>query len=196
MDVRYRDARVEECPRVAKYIRDASDGMLDFLFDGNAGGLSATEVLTFGLGDESRHDSYRSVAVAARGPDAADLVGVVQFYPAAFHRIDEEMRSFLPGEKLSLFEEFYRSGVEDSLLVNAMFVDASYRRRGIGTKLLSLAAERARSLGLGKLSLFVLAHNTGAQRVYRANGFRLAKEIRLPGDIGLGRGIHLMDCKI
>ena len=191
MDITYRDAQKQDCPRIAEYIYYASDGILDFLFESVLGGMTVPQILTHGLENEDRYESYKSVTVAEYGPD---IVGIVQAYPSVHHRIDDGMRSFFSAKKLELFREFYESRVEDSLQINAMFGDERFRRRGIGTRMIALAGERAKSLALDKLSLFVLADNLNAQKVYRANGFKTIKEIGLEDAAGPSRGrrVYLM----
>ena len=195
MDILYRGAKQEDCPKIATCIYHAADDVLDYLFEDNAANMSATQVLTCGLENEQSYDSYKSVIVAEY---EQNVVGAVQSYPFRYHGIDDEMRSFFSEERLNRFEDFYDVRVENSLLVNAMFVDPDFRHRGIGTGLLSHAKTKAQSLGFDKLSLFVLADNSNAQRLYLSFGFTLAKEIRLSGVFNASRKeeIYLMNCDI
>ena len=52
-----------------------------------------------------------------------------------------------------------------------LMVDSAWRRRGIGTGLLSRAAEWARERGVRKLELHVFPHNDGAIALYERFGF-------------------------
>jgi ribosomal protein S18 acetylase RimI-like enzyme len=52
-----------------------------------------------------------------------------------------------------------------------LIVSSTYRGRGIGLALLRAAEERVRAAGAKSLQLSVKAGNTGAQRLYSAEGF-------------------------
>lgn len=197
MDIEYREAQTEDCPVLAEYIYHASDGLLDYLFEGIIPGLTVTQLLTHGLEDETRYNSYRSVLVAEY---SHHVIGLIQVYPSLYHRIDDEMRTFIPGERLEKLTEFYRSGIDNSLLINAMFVAKEFRCRGIGAALLALARAKAKakSMGLRKLSLFVLADNIIAQNVYHANGFKRIKEIEFQDGAKINHegGFYSMACDV
>lgn len=152
MDINYRDAQKNDCQMLAQYIYYASDGVLEYLFKDIIPGMTVTQLLTHGLQDEKRYNSYKDVTVAENNQK---IVGMIQSYSSIHHRIDGEMKSFLPRERLEQFNEFYNSRVDNSLLINTMFVDEKFRRKGIGTALISLARNKAKSLGFNKLSLFV-----------------------------------------
>lgn len=79
-----------------------------------------------------------------------------------------------------------------------MFVDKDFRCQGIGSRFISLAKSKAKSLGFDKLSLFVLADNLIAQKVYHSNGFKIAKEIKLKDSVSITHKgeIYLMGCDI
>lgn len=55
--------------------------------------------------------------------------------------------------------------------VIGMFVDARFRGRGIGRRLLDAAIEWARARDLPSLSLLVFPHNTRAIEIYERAGF-------------------------
>ena len=195
MGIKYRDAQKKDCPKVAEYINSASAGVLDYLFKDTVPGMAVAQILAYNLENEKGYDSYKSVIVAE---DNLDIIGMIQSYSSVYHRIDEEMRSFFPEEKLEHFKEFYESGMDNSLLINAMFVHKDYRCKGIGTRFISFAKEKVKSLGFDNLSLFVLADNLNAQKVYYSNSFKISKEIKLKDSAGINHtdGIYLMVCDI
>ena len=195
MGIKYRDAQKKDCSKVAEYINSASAGVLDYLFKDTVPGMAVAQILAYNLENEKGYDSYKSVIVAE---DNLDIIGMIQSYSSVYHRIDEEMRSFFPEEKLEHFKEFYESGMDNSLLINAMFVHKDYRCKGIGTRFISLAEEKAESLGFDNLSLFVLADNLNAQKVYQSNGFKIVKEIKLKNSVSINHTdrIYLMVCDI
>ena len=126
------------------------------------------------------------------------ITALYAFLTIRFEDTSPEMRSFLPEEKLEQFKEFYESRIDNSLLINAMFVSKDFRCNGISTCFISLVKVKAKSLGFDKLSLFVLKDNLNAQKVYYSNGFKIAKEIKLKDAIKINHkdGIYLMDCDI
>ncbi len=193
MDIIYRKAQNNECSMLAEYIYYASDGVLDYLFKDTIPGMTVAQLLTFGLQDEQRHNSYEGVIVAEYNNR---IIGMIQAYSSIHHKIDDEMRSFIPGERLEQFEDFYNSGVDNSLLINAMYVEEKYRRKGIANKLISLVREEAKSGGYDKLSLFVLADNRFAQKLYHCNGFKTEKEILFNDSAKINHegGFYLMSC--
>ena len=138
MGIKYRDAQKKDCPKVAEYINSASAGVLDYLFKDTVPGMAVAQILAYNLENEKGYDSYKSVIVAE---DNLDIIGMIQSYSSVYHRIDEEMRSFFPEEKLEHFKEFYESGMDNSLLINAMFVHIDYRCKGIGTRFISLCID-------------------------------------------------------
>ncbi len=174
MDIVYRNAQNNDCPMLAEFIYYASDGVLDYLFKDTIPDLTVTQLLTFGLEDEQRYNSYKGVIVAEYNHS---IIGMIQAYSNMHHKIDDEMRSFIPGERLEQFKDFYDSRVDNSLLINAMYVDEKFRRKGIANKLISMVKEEARSMDFDKLSLFVLSDNLPAQKLYHSNGFKIVKEI-------------------
>ncbi|MGS0763761.1 GNAT family N-acetyltransferase [Syntrophomonas curvata] len=195
MDIAYRKAYNSECPMLAEYIYYASDGVLDYLFKDTISGMTVTQLLIFGLEDEQRYNSFKGVIVAEYNDK---IVGMIQAYSNMHHKIDDEMRSFIPEERLEQFEEFYNSRVDNSFLINAMYVDEKYRRKGIASRLISTVREEAKSCGFDKLSLFVLSDNISAQKLYQYNGFKSVKEITFNDSAKINHegGFYLMLCDI
>jgi len=61
-----------------------------------------------------------------------------------------------------------------TLYIAGIAVWPAFRGRGVGTRLIEAARERARALGLRELSLLCFAGNTGARRLYERAGFVVA----------------------
>ncbi|MDQ1646910.1 MAG: hypothetical protein QOJ50_3094, partial [Cryptosporangiaceae bacterium] len=68
--------------------------------------------------------------------------------------------------------------------IQGLAVDPVFRRRGIGLALLDAAFDLGRSRGARRITLRVLATNTGARALYERAGFRV--EGQLPGEFYLG----------
>ncbi|MDE3155794.1 MAG: GNAT family N-acetyltransferase [Acidobacteriota bacterium] len=60
---------------------------------------------------------------------------------------------------------------DDHLLIENVAVRPAYQRRGLGSRLLAFADERARALGLPELRLYTHVLMVDNQRLYRARGF-------------------------
>ena len=127
----------------------------------------------------------------------SDVVGMALSYPSSYHKITDEMRGFLPAERLERFKDFYSSRVENSLFLDALAVDATYRRQGIGTRLVELTKEKARKSGHAMLSLIAFADNSPALALYKILGFEVVQEIKLEGNefIPHQGGCVLLRCK-
>ena len=119
-------------------------------------------------------------------------------YPASYHKITDEMRSFFPADRLEPFSAFYSSRVENTWFLDALCVIASHRRRGIGDKLISLTKEKAVENGYNALSLIVFADNALAIPVYKRTGFEIVQKVELRGNelIKHEDGCLLMKCEI
>ncbi len=73
---------------------------------------------------------------------------------------------------LNAFEGFSTFAAKPLLNIHDVYVDTTLRGHGIGQALLLHAEQIARERGCCKLTLEVLAGNTGAQRVYQAQGYQ------------------------
>jgi ribosomal protein S18 acetylase RimI-like enzyme len=79
--------------------------------------------------------------------------------------------------------------------IDELFVKASHRRQGIGTRALQFCIEVCPGLGVHALHLEVERHNTAAQAVYRRAGFKDHDRYLLTKwfpseDGGDGTGLH------
>lgn len=195
VNISYRKAHVNESPILAEFTYYASEGLLDYMFNDTIPDLTVTQLLTFGFEDESRYNSYKGVFVAECN---GRIAGMIQAYSGKHHEIDDEMRSIIPGERLEQLGEFYGSRIDNSFLINAMYVDEKCRRRGIASRLMALVRDEAKSCGFDKLCLFVFADNLPAQKLYEGCGFKTVKNIAFNDSAILNhdRGICLMSCDI
>jgi ribosomal protein S18 acetylase RimI-like enzyme len=175
-EIIYRDAREEDSRRIAELDNIASEGALDFLFHDLVTGMTPVQMVADGLENDRYPHSYRSVIVAEHGNN---VVGMSLSFPSRYHAITDELRSFLPPDRLEHFRDFFSSRVEDSYFLDALSVDERYRNRGIGRELINLTAKRARKEGFKVLSLISFADNTRALRLYRKFGFTVVKHIDL-----------------
>lgn len=78
---------------------------------------------------------------------------------------------------LGLYRRPYRQG---ELLMDGLCVQAAWRGRGVGTRLLQAVLEFAREQGYRTVRLDVVDTNPGARRLYERQGFTAVRTIRTP----------------
>jgi ribosomal protein S18 acetylase RimI-like enzyme len=119
-------------------------------------------------------------------------------YPSSYHKITDEMKGFFPTERIEHLQDFYLSRVEDTWFLDALCVNESYRRHGIGEKLISLTKEKAIENGYHALSLIAFADNALAIPVYERTGFEVVQKVELRANefIKHDDGCLLMKCEI
>jgi len=176
MDILYRIGKLEDSLKIAEGIDRASGGIVEFLFHGLLGSYTAAQVMAKSLQEKQGSDSYENAIVAEY---QGNIIGVVYSYPAKFHGITEDTRSFFPSDRLALLGDFYNSRVENSWFLDSIFVDKDFRGEGIGSKLIELTKQKARDNGYDQLSLMVMADNNVARRTYERNNFKIFKHIEI-----------------
>ncbi|AWF81117.1 GNAT family N-acetyltransferase [Microbulbifer sp. A4B17] len=176
MSIKYRQGTKADCHRIAELDYIASDGAVEYLFHDLIPGQSPLKLLCDGLEKDVYPYTFRSSIVAELGQN---VIGVALSYPAHFHCITDDLRSFLPADRLERFHDFYSSRVAESYFLDAICVDESHRGFGIGSSLLKHTKEKASSEGYSKLSLIVFADNTRAVNFYEKQGFNVVKNIKL-----------------
>lgn len=195
MDISYRSGRKEDCEVLARLVNTASEGIIEYLFHDLNPDVTPLQMVAHNLSNENSYYSYKNAIVAEYNQNP---IGVSLSYPSSFHQITEEMRNFLPEDRLEHFKSFYASRVADSLFLDALCVDGQFRGRGIGTQLISLTKQKGIDAGFNALSLMVLADNTAAQHLYVRCGFKTVKTVELNSHdlIPHEGGCLLMKCEI
>lgn len=174
MEILYRRGRFEDCDKIAEGIDRASGGIMDFLFHGLTGNFTPAEMMADFLRDGVGQESYENAIVAEF---QGEIVGIVYSYPAKYHGITEEARTFFPKERLEFLADFYNSRVEDSLFLDSIYVNEEFRGQGVGSKLIALTKEKARESGYEQLSLMVMNENFTARRAYERSHFKVVKHV-------------------
>ena len=178
MTIKHRPAEKPDSAKIAELIDIASDGVVKYLFHDLVPQMTPVQIMAYNLEKDNYPHSYKSALVAA---DGTNVIGMAVSYPASYHRITDEMRGFFPNERLEHLSDFYSSRVPNSWFLDALGVDDTYRRKGIGRRLVELTQERAKDNGYEILSLIVFADNSTALAFYKALGFRVVQEINLEG---------------
>ena len=179
MALKYRPAEKADCAKIAELIDIASDGVVEYLFHDLIPEMTPVQIMAYNLEKDNYPHTYKSAIVAADGPN---VVGMALSYPSSYHKITDEMISFFPNERLEHLRDFYSCHVLDSWFLDALGVDETCRRKGIGTRLIELTKERAKDQGYGILSLIAFADNTPALALYKVHGFQVVQEINLEGN--------------
>ena len=167
-NVDFRAALVADSLEIARFMCIAGGGLYEFLFNDLIPFVTATEFLAAGVASDGYPISYRNCFVAANNEDGR-VVGAANAFQAT--AIDSENYPLVPRERLDHIRPMLKLQEKDSLFLNTLAVHENVRRQGVGTRLLSWAQSRARSLNRPSLSLHVWADNTTARDFYRKLGF-------------------------
>ncbi len=175
-EIVFREGRKEDSQRTAELDNIASGGALDFLFSGLVPGMTPVQIVAHGLENDHYPHSYRSTIVTEHN---GEVVGMSLSFPSQYHAVTEELRNFLPADRLEHFREFFSSRIEESWYLDALCVNERYRNIGIGRELIIRTAHKAKKEKFSALSLLVFADNKTAVRLYRKTGFEIEKRVRL-----------------
>jgi ribosomal protein S18 acetylase RimI-like enzyme len=176
----FRPATKSDAAALAVLVDIAGEGMPAYMWSTLAApGQSALELGRERAQRETGGFSYRNSVVAEVGGEvAASLVG---------YRLDDpyDLEGSL-AETPDIVRPLVRLEVKapGSWYVNVLATFPEFRRRGIGARLLAIAAEKAREQGARSLSVIVGSWNGGAARLYGGAGYEtIAKEkaILFPG---------------
>lgn len=193
--MRYGPAQPDDISTLAALISTASEGVVDFLFHDLVPGVQPVQIVAHSLQRTGSPYSHESVIV---GRDAGGIAGMSLSYLSKHHAITDEMRQFLPADRLAHLEHVYAANVADSWFLDALCVVESHRRRGIGEELIRLTRERAVANDCKCVTLVVFADNEPALRLYRRTGFKVVRHIAVqPNDfIAHSDGCLLLSCEL
>jgi ribosomal protein S18 acetylase RimI-like enzyme len=194
MNITYRSGRKEDCHKLAEFVYIASDGVVEFLFRDLIDGVSPVQMVARNLGKDRGYYTFKNTIVAEQG---SSVVGASFYYPASEHVISDEMRNFLPADRLAHLQHVLNGRVENSLYVDTLCVDENYRGNGIGADLIALTQKKAIELGYDALSLIALADNTNAHRLYFRCGFEIVSNLEMVAHVLIPHegGALLMCCR-
>lgn len=195
MKITYREGLKEDCPKLAELVNTASDGVVEFMFHELIAGTSPVQIVAQNMARDPDHHSYRDTIVAEF---EQKVIGMALFYHSRHHVISEEMKAFIPAERLEHLKHILTERVENSLYLDTLCVDEKFRGNGVGGKLLSLTKKKAAEEGFNALSLVALADNTNAHRLYYRCGFEIISHIEMEAHelIPHEGGAYLMGCNL
>ena len=168
LDITLRPAVQQDAADLAKLIDIAGEGIPSWLWAQSAqSGQSALDVGMARALRTSGGFAYTNAIVADRGGAVA---GMALTYPIDAAPTDDP--ADLPAP-IAPFVALEAQSV-GTWFVNALAVRAGARGAGIGSALMAQVEAMARQAGYAALSIQVYSQNTGAVRLYRRIGFRLA----------------------
>ena len=179
MNINYRPAEKDDSSRIAELINIASDGVVEHLFHDLVPEMTSVQIITYNLEQDNYPYSYQSALVAT---DGSNVIGMALSYPSSYHKITDEMRGFFPKERLEHLSDFYSACIKNSWFLDALGVYESYRKSGIGKRLVELTKEKAKENGYESLSLIAFADNSPALGLYKVLGFHVVQEVNLKGN--------------
>ena len=160
-----RPARATDAAVLAELVNHAGEGLPLYLWRKMAKpGQSPWQV---GIQRAGRHDgafSFRNATIVEHGGQAAGaLIGyAISSAPGPIPRDMPPM--FVPLQELE-------NEAPETWYLNVLAVLPEFRGRGLGSRLLQLADETARTLGKTGVSLIVSDANIGARRLYERNAY-------------------------
>ena len=159
-----RQARRQDCAVIAKLFLISSDGLAEYIWSQmDMPGLSLAEIGERRYAREGVPFSYENCLVAER--DGA-VIGMIHSFP--MERPDSDEKEEDVDSVLRPYAELEDYG---SLYVSAVALFPEYRGQGLGTQLLDAARDRARALGLPRVSLICFEGNEKAMRLYARLGY-------------------------
>ncbi|PWC48008.1 GNAT family N-acetyltransferase [Azospirillum sp. TSA6c] len=158
-----RPAHREDSRRIAELIRIAADGVADYIWSTLA--APDEDLLDVGTRRYAREGVGFSYGNAVLAEHDGAVVGFLLAFamPPRANAVETEADPILrPYAELELPGSLYIAGIG---------VQDGFRRRGIATRLLAVARERARAEALDGMSAIVFAANTASRRLFQKQGF-------------------------
>jgi ribosomal protein S18 acetylase RimI-like enzyme len=164
----FRQATPADAAVLAELVNYAGEGMPLYLWEGMAGaGETAWDVGRKRAARDSGGFSYRNAVVIEHdGRCGGALIGY------AIADRPEPIPSDMPPMFVPLQE--LENLAPSTWYVNVLAVLPELRNKNLGSRLLGLADETGRALGLKGMSVIVSDTNAGAQRLYERHGYRVA----------------------
>lgn len=131
------------------------------------------QILAF-IHQKAAFDGFKGSIAATRETLQRDLFGDRPLAEVAFAEVAGTAIGF------ALFFQTYSSFLaKPSIWIDDLFVQAPYRRQGVGTALVSYVAQVAESRNCGRMEWAVDTNNPGGMTFYRQMGAQILEGIRL-----------------
>lgn len=165
-DATFRDARMSDARAIAALFQISSEGVADYVWttlQDDYPGLSLVEIGERRYQRENTDFSYQNCLMVESG---GTVVGMMHSYAMP------ETLAPVPDDFDPVLRPMAELEIPGSLYISGLALQPAFRNRGLGAQLLGRARGRARTMGLGQLSLLCFEANEGAVRLYRRHGFR------------------------
>ena len=165
----FRAATRDDRYKIAELFRISSGGVAEYVWSTLAPhypGLTLLEIGARRYASEEGAFSHNNCTIAEHGEE---VIGMMHAYPMKDEPEQEE-----PKEPMDpVLESYSRLEVPGSYYISGMAVFPDHRGKGVGTKMLRIAKEKARQNGCREVSLLVFKQNEGAVTLYERGGFRI-----------------------
>ncbi|MGB5593759.1 MAG: GNAT family N-acetyltransferase [Crocosphaera sp.] len=175
-NVIFRPACPQDALEIAQLTIIAGGGIFEFLLEDFVQDMSLETLLALEIKKETGIFSYVNVEVVELKDK---IIGMIKSSDAKNHKGVEEMRDFLPKEKLDWLQNVFVNRIQEGLYIHGLSVDSNYRKQGIGTKLINQVKEKARKQQFSNIHLTVWTDNITAIEFYERQGFREVKHIKV-----------------
>ena len=156
-DIRLRMATQDDAQTVASIITTVSEGVIEYLLGDLFPGMTPEKILEMILIRGSGNLNLSNVLLVDVG---GELAGLLFAYDAKEQTVSGMMEGFLGEAK-----------VEKALWINTLWVNESFRGKGLSKLLMDVAGDLARERGLTSIALHCWADNERARRFYERCAF-------------------------
>ena len=171
-NITIREGQPSDAPQIASLIMQAmSDECCRYFYGEENTSEDFHRLMTALVERRDTQYSYQNTICATDEND--NTIGAIVCYDGAdLHRL---RRPFIDALKRVFGRDFSDMADETAageLYLDSLAVDPAYRGRGIATRLLQSAVERARRSGIGPAGLLVDENNPKAEKLYLSIGFK------------------------
>lgn len=172
----FRPACPQDALEIAHLITIAGGGIFEFLLEDMLKNHTLENLLVAEIEKEKSNLSYINTQVAELNHK---IVGMIKSSDAQGKEVTQEMKTFFSPEKLDWLKDSLSVKIKEGLYINLLAVNKSYRKKGIGTKLINYVKNKAKQQNISLLSLMVWSDNITAIEFYKNQGFQEVKHISI-----------------
>ena len=167
-DIRLRMATQDDAQTVASIITTVSEGVIEYLLGDLFPGMTPEKILEMILIRGSGNLNLSNVLLVDVG---GELAGLLFAYDAKEQTVSGMMEGFLGEARVKPMRPLLEAQVEKALWINTLWVNESFRGKGLSKLLMDVAGDLARERGLTSIALHCWADNERARRFYERCAF-------------------------
>lgn len=167
-DIRLRMATQDDAQTVASIITTVSEGVIEYLLGDLFPGMTPEKILEMILIRGSGNLNLSNVLLVDVG---GELAGLLFAYDAKEQTVSGMMEGFLGEARVKPMRPLLEAKVEKALWINTLWVNESFRGKGLSKLLMDVAGDLARERGLTSIALHCWADNERARRFYERCAF-------------------------